>query len=111
MLWLLLVSLPILVLSSCVTIHDGKTCSVAGRLSDGGICSHLISTDTETMTFEQFVDFLEPQPGAPNIPARGGAICMSAEDWGTMKTELEVACRELGSRCSMETKKALGILR
>jgi hypothetical protein len=48
--------------------------------------------------------------GTPvNLPARGAAIIMSDQDWGTMKTELQVACRELKSLCSYQTQQILGL--
>lgn len=49
--------------------------------------------------------------GAPvALPARGGAIVMSAQDWGTLKTELETACREMGKSCTYATKQAITAL-
>ena len=66
----------------------------------GGICSHTLTSEKSTMTFEQFVAFLE----ADEAQKKGAAICMSATDWGTLKTELETACRELGGRCSYAIK-------
>lgn len=101
-------------MASCVTIKDARTCSVAGSLLGGGICAHTLTAETEDLTMDEFIDFLEakgerPDPKDPSktIPAKAAAICMSAEDWKIMKTELEEACREMGSRCSLETKKAI----
>jgi hypothetical protein len=116
---LYLVSL-VLVATSCVTIKEGTACAVAGKLSAGGICSHLISDKTGHLSFSEMIDFLEAQPERTCVPvpgmsvcaddqsmgiavklsARGAALAMSADDWGTMKTELEVACRMLGKRCT-----------
>jgi hypothetical protein len=116
-----------LINNSCTIIKDARTCSVAGVLSAGGICSHMISPETNDLSFNEFLDFLSAQPertcvpvigmnvcaddqsqGVPvKLPARAAAIVMSSDDWGTKKTELEVACRELGSRCSYETLQFL----
>ena len=91
----------------CITIQNAQVCTVAGELSDGGICSHLLTPDTESMSFDEYVSWLEPQPASSGIPARGGAICMSASDWGTLKTELEQACRELKGACSYKQAAAI----
>lgn len=127
-----------LALNGCVHISDRTGCAVAGVMSAGGICAHLIDSDTNDLTFQELVDFLEPQVARKccpvvtawdgnwkptkwmqvcsedqtgctplSLPARGGAIIMSSEDWNGMKTDLEAACRELGSRCSYEVKKML----
>jgi hypothetical protein len=88
-------------------VQDGGTCTVAGQLQNGGLCSHLLTPATSVLSFTEFVAFLEPAAKTPTSPARGGAICMSSQDWGTMKTELETACRELGSKCSYATAQAI----
>lgn len=97
----------ILISSACATVHDHRTCSVAGILSAGGICSHTLTSQTEDMTEDEFLDFLEAMPERPDpnhpgktLPAHAAAIVMSADDWNEMKTELEQACRELGSHCN-----------
>lgn len=101
-------------------------CAPAGKLSAGGICTHLISPEKTFISFNEILDMLEAQPerecvpvpglsvcadnqnGTPQkIPARGAAIIMSAEDWGAMKTELEEACRKLGKRCSYEVRQMI----
>ena len=98
-----LLSLLVLAASGCVHVQDAQTCAVAGVLSAGGICSHLLTPETSDMTFEQFVAFLEADPAT----GKGAAICMSATDWNNMKTELEQACRELGNSCSLSTRRLL----
>lgn len=100
LLGLLLVFLLSLI-SSCVTIRDATTCSVAGKLADGAICSHTLSSATSDMTLDEFMTFLEPASD------HGAAICMSLDDWGAMKTELETACKELADRCSYATQELL----
>lgn len=104
------------VLSGCVSIKVPNTtaCSVAGVLAAGAICAETITGKTSDMTLDQFLDFLEPKAERPDpndpsatIPGRAGAICQSAEDWGRIKTTLEQACRELGSKCSYELKAVI----
>lgn len=103
---LLAISLSLIV-SGCVTVRDIRTCTVAGDLSAGGICSHTLSSQTEDLNFDEFLDFLEAQPELPGKFAHGAAVCMSAADFNEMKTELEQACRELGKRCSLQTQQLL----
>ncbi len=39
--------------------------------------------------------------GTPiTLPARAAAIAMSAIDWGAFANELDIACRDLGSKCT-----------
>lgn len=47
---------------SCQTeqIQDAHTCAVAGVLSGGMDCSHLIGSSTSTLTFAEALDFLGP---------------------------------------------------
>jgi hypothetical protein len=104
---LLLVSLPLLI-SSCVTIQDAEFCSPAGTVSNGAICSHLLNSETNTKTFNDFLFWLEAAPKTPTTPEKSAAICMSAIDFNAFKTELEVACRMLGKRCSLSTKTLFG---
>lgn len=44
---------------------------------------------------------------ATDIPTRGASIIMTASDWSEKKTELEVACRELGSKCKLQVVGAV----
>jgi hypothetical protein len=107
-------SLFLIVASGCVTIPNSKFCTVAGVLSAGANCAESLTEKTSEMTLDQFIDFLEPQserddPDHPGqkLPARGGAICQSSDDFTKIKTSLEKACRELGSRCSYEVQHAI----
>lgn len=115
--------------SSCgsVQISEGVTCSVAGKLSAGGICSHLISPATHDLTLYEMIDFLEAQPEREcipvpgfeicqknptsgtlqKLPARGAAIIMPAKDWGELKQELELACRYMGQHCTRKMRALL----
>lgn len=94
-------------LSSCVTIPNTTACSVAGRLDAGMLCAETGTPRTSSMDLAQTIYFLEPQPSpSPGMTPRAGAICQSAEDWNKVKTALEQACRELGSKCSFEVQSA-----
>lgn len=101
-------------LSGCVTIPNTRSCQVAGVLNAGMICAESLTDHTSDMTLSQAIDFLEPQAERPDpenpgktLPARAGAICRSADDESKLKTALEEACRELGSRCSYEIQQTI----
>lgn len=98
--WLSL--LPIIA-SACVSVPNTKACSVAGKLAAGMICAETISGKTSEMTLDETIVFLEP------TDKRAGAICKSADDSNKEKTALEKACRELGNRCTYETRAKLGV--
>lgn len=127
MLRLLLVVSLTSVSSGCVTIKNANICSTAGKLSAGSICSRLTTSDTNDLTFKETLDLLEAQSdrtcvavqgfsvcsdnqneGVPiKLPSRGAAIIMSSEDFKTLITELEMACRELGDRCTYSTAQII----
>jgi hypothetical protein len=104
-----------LALSGCATtVPNTRVCAVAGVLTAGADCAHTLSDETESLTLEQFIDFLEPAPERPDpahpgqvLPARGPAMCQSADDWGKAKTALEQLCEKAGSRCTYEMKQKL----
>lgn len=103
-----------LLFSGCVTVPDTEGCAVAGKLRHGMLCAHSNFDSTRELTFEQAIEFLEPQlerddPENPGkkLPPRGGAICRSASDTQKLKTALEQACRELAGGCSYETRRAI----
>lgn len=99
-----------LLVSACGTttqIPNTMVCTSAGSLHNGAICAETITGNTSDMTFEMFLDFLEPKEAGPFNPARSGAICQSSADWGKQKTALEQACRAMGARCSYEIKQIL----
>lgn len=95
--------LTALLLNSCghVQVPNTEFCTVAGTISAGAICAESITHKTRDMTFDEFLEFIEPGP------ARGGAICQSADDYNKLKTTLEQACRLLGNRCSFEIKRTI----
>ena len=120
-----------LIVSACgsgsIVIKDERPCAVAGRLADGGICTHTLSSETNNLSLNEMIDFLEPQPArhcvpvpgmticaddqsqgtAVDLPARGGAIAESSEDWKQRQVELEQACRLLGKKCKLDTRTAI----
>lgn len=104
MLWrklkLLCLILPILTVS-CVSIKDVKTCSAKGSIASGAICTHSLTDEVEDLTFDEYLQFLIA------TPTKASAMCHSLEDYTEIKTELEQACRELGSRCTKEIKEKL----
>lgn len=110
-----------LALSSCVTVNEATTCAALPRLINGGGCSHLISDATFLLSRTELEDLIDAHPterkcvpkgdlpvcaddqtrGAQvTIPPRGASIIMLDSQWGEMATELETACRELGSYCN-----------
>jgi hypothetical protein len=95
-------SLCALLLSGCaITVPNTRVCSIAGVISAGANCAWTLSEQTEEMTLDQFIEFLEPND------TRGGAICQSSDDWNKMKTALEQACKKLGPNCSYEVQQEL----
>lgn len=101
---LILVSLSAVLslqLSGCVTVPDVRACSVAGVMSAGMNCAQTGSEATDEMDLSATLDFLEPQINPP----RGGAICISSEDYERQSVALESACYKLGPWCSYEVRK------
>jgi hypothetical protein len=89
-------------LSGCtVQLPNIKICSVAGNMSAGLDCAWTNDDATEEMNLDQAVAFLEPQIE----PERGGALCMSSEDFSKLKSAMEQACKKLGTSCTKETKE------
>ena len=74
-------------------------------------CADTLTPNTREMTLEETIKFLEPQEpilsesGEVIIPGRSGAICQSSEHYNEIKTDLEVACKKLGKRCTYEMKE------
>lgn len=110
-----------------MTIQNANICSAAGKLSAGAICSRLTTSETNDLSFRELIDLLEaqsertcvPVPGFPvcaddqsigvavKLPARGASVIISSKDFEVFITELQTACRELGSKCSYETRQVL----
>lgn len=83
-------------------------------MSAGASCAESLTGKVTELNLDEFIAMLEPQPERPDpanpnktLPARGGAVILSADDFNAERTALEQACRELGSRCSLQVKNAL----
>lgn len=100
-----LLSFAFALLSGCATVQvpNTRVCAVAGRFSAGMDCAYTQTDQTESMTMDEALDFLEPQVS----PERGPALCQSSEDWVRMKTALEQACTALGRKCTTEVKQSI----
>jgi len=86
-------------------------------MAAGADCTHTLAAQTRELDIDEFIQFLEPQPERPDpdhpgqmLPARGGAMCQSADDWGKQKTALEQACKELGDRCTYEIRTMIRMI-
>ena len=99
---------------SHIVIPNTEACTAAGILSAGAICAETLTNKARDLTFDEYLDFLEPQVKRPDpahpgefLPARGGAICQSVDDWNAQKTALELACRVLGKNCTYQMHQIL----
>ncbi len=94
-----------------VVVPNTEACTTAGTLAAGAFCAETLTGKTRDMTTDQFFDYLEPQAARPDpenpghdLPARGGAVCQTVDDWNAQKTALEQACRILGKNCTYELR-------
>lgn len=94
-------------LASCVPVPNTKYCAVAGKLAAGMSCGETLNDNITRMPLADTIAFLEPQQKTDTQPARGGAICMSADDFNKIKTAVEQLCKKVGSMCTYETKKKI----
>lgn len=105
-------------LASCagIKIKDSKVCAVAGVMSAGMDCAHTLNDKTYEINLDETIAFLEPKDtvkdknGKIVSQARGAAMCQSAADWNQQKTDLEEACKILGSACSFEMQQTISIV-
>ena len=67
-------------------------------------CAQTLSDKTESLNLDQSIAFLEPSD------TRGGAMCMSTEDFAALKTAIEQACEKMGRGCSKEVKENLKLV-
>ncbi len=93
--------------ATCHKIHDTEVCSVAGIMSAGMDCVHSQTDSARALNLQETIDFLEPQIPDPKTkkPGRAGAMCMSAEYFNLMKTDLDVICEKIS--CSDEIKQEI----
>lgn len=80
---------------------DTEVCAVAGKMVLGADCANTLSDKKRSMTFEEFVEYLEPSD------THGPALCQKTSDWNKLKTALEQACHKLGSQCTYEIQEAI----
>lgn len=93
-----------LILNGCsrnVIIPDTKYCAAAGSLLAGADCFHTISDEYEHLNLDEYIAFIQATGDKP------AAISQSYEDFGKIKTTLEVMCAILGDRCTYEQKQML----
>lgn len=83
-------------------------------MAAGADCDHTLSDQPRSMSLDEFIKFLEPQfevkdpkTGKVVSPARGAALCQSADDWNSLKTSLEQACKKMGNLCKFEIQKKI----
>lgn len=102
-----------LFLAGCsVQLPNIRVCATSGTILAGADCAWTNSDDTEELTFEEWMDFLEPRPDSKDAKGRkikghGAALCVSPSDWTRQKNALESACVKLGNACTLEMKSAL----
>lgn len=95
-------------ISGCasVKIPNTEVCAVAGILDGGAFCAETLTGKQTDKTRDEFIKWLEPQEASDGVPARGAALCQSAEDWNKQKTAFEQACVLLGiKRCTKEIQQ------
>lgn len=89
--------------SGCqVVLKNLKVVTPKYPIEQGAIVGETVTKKVYEISVEEFLEFLLAKP-----PNKGAASCLSSEDYTEMKTELEQACRELGSKCSIETQDML----
>lgn len=117
-----------LALASCagptIKAPNATPCTAAGRLYLGLDCSEINTGKISSLSYQEGIDFLEPQgvrecvpvPGfsvcaddqsvgeAVKLEARAGAIIESDDDFTAQKSAFEQACEELHDRCTPEMR-------
>lgn len=108
----LCLSLSLLLVSCAVKVPDVKACATAGVFSAGADCVTTISGKHEELSFDQWLEFLEPQPeknlpDGKKVPERGAAVCVSSDDWTALKTAIMKLCEKVGSWCKKEEQEKI----
>jgi len=93
--------------ASCVQIPDVEGCTVAGLIEAGADCATSNTGIKRKLTAKELLEMIEPVADQPKegIKGRAGAVIISAKDYKRMKDAQEMACRELGNRCTYEGSK------
>lgn len=102
------ITLLFLASCACVQVPDIEGCTVAGKIEVGGNCAksnsdkkRKISASELLWMLEPVADSVDPTTGK-TLMGRAGAVIISASEYKRMKDASEMACRELGGRCSYE---------
>lgn len=92
-------------LVSCTTLKSPnlKGCQVAGILAGGAYCAYTQTEETQNLTAQEFIKFLEPDL----VTEEPGAVCIPFSDVMKMKIFIAQACRKLGNSCTKEMKDEL----
>lgn len=97
-----------------MTIQDTTACTVNGVISRGATCASTVSSVQTQLTLAEVLDILEARPERPDpqhpglvLPAHPSGVFESAEDYASDSSELQQACRDLGTRCSYAAKQAI----
>lgn len=101
---MILLSLFILVLSSCGTliIKNRVACFINSEIYLGSTCVNTVGiSQTTQLDMNQTLDMLEARKDHPP------AIYQSASDYNEETIELESGCLILGKRCSYELKNII----
>lgn len=100
---MLFASMSLVLVSSCgsIKIENAEVCSVKSFLQDGMFCAETLTQNKRELTFDEMVEFLEPNQDT----MKGAALCMSLFQWNQMKTSLEQACELLDDRCTYNMKE------
>lgn len=99
-------------LSACqtVTIKNRQPCFVNGVVTNGSTCADTV-TDTKTwqLTEQQTLNMIEARDAntSPDGIAHPPGIFQTAADYGEETTELEEACRLLGSNCKKDLQDTI----
>jgi len=91
--------------TSCVTISNKEACTIPVSVLHGAICAETLTPATREVSSVDHIEWLEPKDAVGGSPARAGAVCLSFDHYNAMQTELEQACRALGSNCKKAVPK------
>lgn len=70
-------------------------------MAAGAICANTLKDETEDLSLQQLIEFLEPQVD------RGPALCMSTEDFAKLQIAMEQACAKLAGKCTKEQQEQI----
>lgn len=96
-----------LLASACVSVPNIEGCTPAGALEAGGDCAMTNTGHKRQVTAQQLIEMLEPKVEWDPVKQewktiRAGGVIVSADDYKRMKNAQELACREIGNRCTYD---------